>query len=504
LAIDGLPSALVILNAHLDHARRVLLKRTGDDRSPTATSRKALTPGELARIHYNSQLALDEALRNSDAAWAQIGIDDGYVESLRAAVAGRLTDPETEALLGNFIDRYRLRGQVAASPGEFEWRKIARTIAGAELEVLARMSERDEGEFIPWERHPEHLREPSAAPEPAEAFVEPVSLLGLLEGYLTGLEAGGRGRSARKLWPPVFKDLVSFLRQFRGLSANSRDADDARKLTKAEVIAWRDEKLKTLAPRTVKDVWIASLKAVLNAAVQDDKLPINPVSGVKVRVTTPVRNREKGYTTAEATAILNLCRHYGPEDRSNPSNRESAHVTAAKRWGPWLCALTGARIGEILQLRKADVRKEGDAFVLRISPEAGTVKTRAFRDIPCHRQLIELGFIDFVAGSADGPLFHSSSVNGATTLPAEAVATRVAKWLQSSGLVPKDVSPNHGWRHRFKTVGREAGVDARILDAIQGHASRTAGDAYGDVTLGAKARALALFPDYAIEDGGVS
>jgi site-specific recombinase XerD len=45
----------------------------------------------------------------------------------------------------------------------------------------------------------------------------------------------------------------------------------------------------------------------------------------------------------------------------------------------------------------------------------------------------------------------------------------------------------HGFRHRFKTIGLEAGISTRVLDAIQGHAARTAGDSYGDVTVKAMA-----------------
>ena len=52
----------------------------------------------------------------------------------------------------------------------------------------------------------------------------------------------------------------------------------------------------------------------------------------------------------------------------------------------------------------------------------------------------------------------------------------------------------HGFRHRFKTVGMEASVPSRILDAIQGHAARTAGDSYGDVTVKAMAMAMERIP----------
>jgi hypothetical protein len=42
---------------------------------------------------------------------------------------------------------------------------------------------------------------------------------------------------------------------------------------------------------------------------------------------------------------------------------------------------------------------------LRLTPEAGTIKDREFRFVPIHPRLIELGFITFVAGAPEGPLF---------------------------------------------------------------------------------------------------
>jgi integrase len=63
-----------------------------------------------------------------------------------------------------------------------------------------------------------------------------------------------------------------------------------------------------------------------------------------------------------------------------------------------------------------------------------------------------------------------------------------------------NVAPMHGWRHRFKTTGLEAGIPTRILDAIQGHAPRTAAEGYGEVTVKAMAQAMERVPRV----GGVS
>lgn len=53
--------------------------------------------------------------------------------------------------------------------------------------------------------------------------------------------------------------------------------------------------------------------------------------------------------------------------------REAPKLAAAKRWVPWLCAFTGARVGEMIQIRKEDVRREGKLWMLHVTPEAGPV-----------------------------------------------------------------------------------------------------------------------------------
>lgn len=494
-AIDNLPTKLVTINARLDHARRALAAQQGTDAAQAAARAAPMTPAELARTHYLDQLALDEALRDASPSWASISIDDTYVADLRAASSGSLQDEQVEALLGGFLKRYALRGNLDATRGMPEWRKAARALAEAELQALARMYDRDDGIPAHELSHPPHLA-PLVEEVVDEPFAEPLSLRQLLEQHLRRLEANGGGHSARKGWTRVFEDLLQFVKVSRGLKGStSQQADDARRLTAEEVIAWRDAKLETLSPKTVKDVWLASLKSVLSDAVADRLLPTNVAKGVRVRMYAAPVLREKGFTDAEALAILKRCLEYRPATHDNPANRESEHMTVAKRWGPWLCAFSGARVTEILQLRKSDVRTADDIRYLHITPEAGSVKSKKYRDVPLHQQLIDIGFLKFVELSPDGPLFHSPEADP-KKLPAQAVSGRVGKWLQAEKLIPEGLQPNHGWRHRFKTLSREAGLDPHVVDSIQGHTGRTASDGYGDVTLRAKKAAIDKLPGY--------
>jgi len=113
--------------------------------------------------------------------------------------------------------------------------------------------------------------------------------------------------------------------------------------------------------------------------------------------------------------------------------------------------------------------------------------------VPLHSQLVDQGFRDFVEACTDGHLFLKPSADGDVLGPFQGLKNRLAEFGRS--IVPdQNVAPNHGWRHRFKTIGREAGIDSRILDAIQGHAGRSIADSYGEVTVKTMRLAIGKLP----------
>ena len=65
-----------------------------------------------------------------------------------------------------------------------------------------------------------------------------------------------------------------------------------------------------------------------------------------------------------------------------------------------------------------------------------------------------------------------------------------------AGITDTRVQPNHGWRHRFKTVGRDVDVDLAYLDAIQGHTDGREATEYGETTMKALDREIKKFPRY--------
>jgi hypothetical protein len=106
-----------------------------------------------------------------------------------------------------------------------------------------------------------------------------------------------------------------------------------------------------------------------------------------------------------------------------------------------------------------------------------------------HPHLIELGFTEFVGQQPEGYLF------GNTIGALQGVKNRVRQFVRTI-VDDKRVAPNHGWRHRFTTVNIDLGISERVLDAICGRAPRTVGQRYGEVTIKAKAEAIARLPRY--------
>jgi integrase len=327
----------------------------------------------------------------------------------------------------------------------------------SEYEALSSTVERDDGDFTGTATHPLIAN----APPPPDEPEPPVPIRDLFRDYIAARQIEGRQKDGGKRQEPVIDSLIKFVKH-----------DDARRLTWSEIEAWREHLLKiSLSAKTVSDIYLSAVKSLLEWARVKRRLPENVAADVRQGKPKRVLNREQGYTDDEATAIISMSRNYEPLVWINGLIREHPASTAAKRWVPILCAFTGARVSEMTQLRKEDFRIEGDHHVLRITPDAGTVKAGGYRDVPIHKQIIDEGFIDFVDSSPEGPLFSRSPSADIAKQRASAkrLANSLGEWLQELKLVPEGLMPNHAFRHRFKTVGRDLGSSDRVMDAICGH-----------------------------------
>jgi integrase len=181
---------------------------------------------------------------------------------------------------------------------------------------------------------------------------------------------------------PSEKTLYSWQRVFDRLASFVGHRDAAR-LSADDLIRWKAELIGAgLHPKTVRDGRIAPVKAILQWGVDNRRLPANPAERIGVDVRVKVAETIRSFTDEEARTILKAA-------------LQERHPV--RRWVPWLCAYTGARVSEVCQLRTEDVVQVEGIWCLKLAPEAGSLKTHSSeRAIPLHPAVIESGFLVFV------------------------------------------------------------------------------------------------------------
>lgn len=286
-----------------------------------------------------------------------------------------------------------------------------------------------------------------------------LSLLELFESY-----AAVPGRSPKTVaqWRPYIRHLFDYL-----------GVDDVNSITHSQLVSWRNYlrdkqtyRGGRLSASTINGSYMGAVNAVLAWAKGDDLIPANPMLEVaKVKLPKVPTTRSKGFTSDEALRILRAT-------LDPVSSKEGTHLRDAKRWCPWLMAYSGARVNEITQLRKEDIYQKDGIWIMRITPEAGSVKSKAFRLVPLHSHLIDQGFLRFANGRPDGPLFFDPDKrrsDHAINRQSNRLGSKLASWVRSLGI--DGVMPNHAWRHHFTTAEARHGLDPRAAKAITGHAT---------------------------------
>lgn len=223
--------------------------------------------------------------------------------------------------------------------------------------------------------------------------------------------------------------------------------------------------------------------------VNGKKVPANNAAfGVRLEEPKRVVTREKFFRAAEISAILRLARSVAPDPRY-------PRAAASRRWAPWLCAYSGARVQEVLWLQKSDIRKEASFDVMCLP----RTKDGVARMVPIHQALIDEGFLDFMDSAPQGWLFVEDRAprKGATRTSQEMRASQLASWVSKNVALDDGLSPSHGWRHTWITYA-EGIIAKRHSNRITGHNMEDVSGHYVGQLIPALAAEMAKFPRYDI------
>ncbi|MDB6081987.1 MAG: hypothetical protein JWO53_1259 [Chlamydiia bacterium] len=233
-----------------------------------------------------------------------------------------------------------------------------------------------------------------------------------------------------------------------------------------------------LAQKTVKEAY-KLLISIFNYAVNYDLLSKSPMDAANVKFNKTKKNKRGAYSILQVRQLL---------------DEVAKEKQQWKKWVLRLAAFTGARSGEIAQLRKQDVKQEVDTGIhyLLITDsveddmddddedyydgKARVLKTEnALRMIPIHPKLIEMGFLDFVGGCT-GDLFPELKTS-------KKVTAWFARFKLKAAMPAKDEYNLplvfHSFRHSFVTSVRATSVSDTLLQQVVGHMITDAGTTSG-------------------------
>ena len=314
------------------------------------------------------------------------------------------------------------------------------------------------------------------SPDPAATRFPPVSSLEARGGVT--LDAAWDKWAAEtqpryntvKRWKPLLRKFMDRLGH-----------DDLNAVTDKDLREWVASLIKEGKKNTtVSKVHVSAVKCLMAYAKSQSMIESNPAQDLSVASGKKYARKMRGFSHEEAVGILRQC-------LSPPSPRMSPEFALARRWVPWICAYTGARVNEITQLRACDVMIREGIWCIMITPDAGTVKTEA-RIVPLHAHLVDQGLVEYCRSKkGKDPLFYKKrgkSEREATSVPPyEEMGARLSKWVRRIGPQDEELDPNHAWRHRFKSIAVSCKIPERVADVIQGHAPTTQGRRYGEVFL---------------------
>lgn len=236
---------------------------------------------------------------------------------------------------------------------------------------------------------------------------------------------------------------------------------DLRGHTREDMTRLRDKLLEGRKASTVNNLW-AKLQAVMSWAVRTDKLTKQYAD--KLKITKGADSERVAFTRDQVVALMD--------------HVDTLPESSWQRWALSLAAITGARVGEISYLTRADIKQVDGLWCIDINEDTGdkSIKNKhSKRLVPLVDGALGFDLSAFLRGVDAGALPSENGIDP-------------AKASKKLNLILKDVlgeSMNenqklHSLRHHLIGAMEAAGVPVAHAQAAAGQSSGTiAYDVYG-------------------------
>ncbi|WP_171133802.1 DUF6538 domain-containing protein [Ruegeria sp. HKCCA5014] len=265
----------------------------------------------------------------------------------------------------------------------------------------------------------------------------------------------------------------------------ARGDDDVLSIDAKQADQWLSDMLETgkLKIKTVRDRF-KNVKTVIEWAREQGLGEVfpgkNPLDVVKPPKAEATDSAARTIRLDEAKIILKAARNESKPER---------------RWLPWMCAYSGARIGEVAQLGPDDFFCVGDDWFYRLTSEDDKLIKGGYsiRRVPVHPALIDEGLIGFV---------EDGRRRGIRRLFPNRSQGNIRDWVRNDlGLTRRELAPNHGWRHLFEDVALIAHMTDAAKLYITGRSRGSSAEGYGksDAMLPGLAAQMRMVKPYKVD-----
>jgi integrase len=467
--------------------------------------KRGMTEADFAEAtwqHYTSELEIDgweRALPAGDASPALRAMSRGYqLKELRK----HLGVGET-VLVHWAADAFIAKNGLLVEPGSLRYRELCFRLMRAQIEVLQRADERDQGNYTGKAADPVVVR-PVAPETPVAKPGE--SVMDLFEQYATenpkSIALATLAQARRDIG--TFVSLVG--KDFPATSIGKKSVREWKALllrypVKAsemlafkgmgfrEIVTHNETVGKPVITHKTVNRYMAGFGGFCNWLAAHDYIDANPFGDMYLTV-------DKTTTSTETFTVDHMNTLFASPLFTGCKNDTKWHIAGDhlirdhRYWLPLVMMFSGARPGEIAQLLIDDVQEQHEQWVMVITEDGDDTKSvknkGSARVVPVHSELVRLGFIEFwkrqkAAGNVR--LFPEAVRNSAGQIAVD-FESKFGKYLTKLGIKDGRGLSLYSFRHGFVDALRRAEYLDAQFGFVIGHGGATMTGRYGKLPQG--------------------
>ena len=192
---------------------------------------------------------------------------------------------------------------------------------------------------------------------------------------------------------------------------------------------------------------------------EHDQPSRNPFEGVLLELESNAIGEKDPFTLSDLKAIFRSPPFTGAKSETNWTTPGNVVLRQSEKfWLPLLGLWTGARLNELCQLTTAHVRQHGKAHYIALTSDLRLKNKASVRNVPLHSALVELGFLEFVAGCKEGERLFPNLPQHKTGRYSDAAGKMFNRLLDSLG-IKRPKMDFHSFRHTFSDACERSDVD---------------------------------------------